>query len=140
MRERWKARAAKAGGYSGGQKVLAFDPVTLKTDTTVYANQYYARHRNRITAARYGLTEQQLSDLRDLQGNACAICQRELSGKVVVDHCHHTGQTRGLLCAGCNNSLGGFRDDPVMLLRACLYLTEGVERVRRLIDRKRASS
>jgi hypothetical protein len=45
-----------------------------------------------------------------------------LSGKLVVDHDHVTGQIRGMLCNHCNRGLGHFRDDPQLLEFARMYL------------------
>lgn len=60
------------------------------------------------------------------QDGRCKICLTEnASGKhkkFYVDHCHKTGEVRGLLCTGCNLALGGFRDSIESLNRAILYL------------------
>jgi len=50
----------------------------------------------------------------------CVICGD--SGKLVVDHDHHTGKVRGMLCNHCNRGLGHFRDDPTLLEFAAQYL------------------
>jgi len=42
--------------------------------------------------------------------------------KLHEDHDHTTGKFRGWLCHGCNISLGYFKDDPKLLLRAAAYL------------------
>jgi hypothetical protein len=57
------------------------------------------------------------------QGGGCAICGRT-PGKISlhVDHDHETGEIRGLLCVGCNNALGQFRDDLRLLVRAGEYV------------------
>lgn len=64
----------------------------------------------------------------DAQGGGCAICgERNPKGKhsgFHVDHCHKTGRVRGILCHGCNVSLGHFKDDPALLRRAAEYVTE----------------
>lgn len=49
----------------------------------------------------------------------CTICG-EFGDQ--VDHCHTTGQVRGLLCINCNTGLGKFKDDPMLLEFARLYL------------------
>jgi hypothetical protein len=69
------------------------------------------------------------------QGGVCAICSRpetrpDRSGnpqRLSVDHCHETGQVRGLLCHSCNITLGVARDDPEHLRAMADY----VERHRR---------
>lgn len=50
----------------------------------------------------------------------CVICGA--SGPLVVDHCHSTGQVRGMLCNHCNRGLGHFKDDPMLLEFAAQYL------------------
>jgi hypothetical protein len=35
-----------------------------------------------------------------------------------VDHCHASGQVRGVLCFTCNNGLGHFEDGLAVLERA----------------------
>lgn len=39
-----------------------------------------------------------------------------------IDHCHTTGEFRGLLCANCNNGLGFFKDNPLLFDKAKEYL------------------
>jgi len=41
-----------------------------------------------------------------------------------VDHCHKTGQVRGVLCSGCNKALGYIKDDPTTAYRMSVYLKE----------------
>jgi hypothetical protein len=43
---------------------------------------------------------------------------------LTVDHCHASTRRRKLLCNPCNVGLGGFRDDPALLLAAVEYLAE----------------
>jgi len=39
-----------------------------------------------------------------------------------VDHCHTTGEVRGLLCNRCNTGIGQFKDNPNILRSAARYL------------------
>lgn len=75
----------------------------------------------------YGLTLAEIDELLDQQGRRCAICRTDewggRHGGYVVDHCHKTGQVRGLLCSECNTGLGKLKDDPDLLRRAIEYLT-----------------
>jgi hypothetical protein len=41
------------------------------------------------------------------QGHRCAICNAESKQRAMaIDHDHKSGKVRGLLCDGCNMSLG----------------------------------
>ena len=42
--------------------------------------------------------------------------------RLCVDHCHTTGNVRGLLCDTCNTALGKFRDNIDLLNEAIKYL------------------
>lgn len=73
----------------------------------------------------YGLTIAQYDALLEHQGGCCAICKTDTpkgKGRFNVDHCHETGEVRGLLCVNCNNGLGRFFDNPSLLAAAIQYL------------------
>jgi len=42
--------------------------------------------------------------------------------KIVLDHCHHTGNVRGYLCESCNTGIGRFDDDIEIIDRAINWL------------------
>lgn len=68
----------------------------------------------------YGLTPDLEVEMLKKQSNVCAICGSD--SILCVDHDHHTGVIRGLLCYKCNTSLGGFGDNLEGLLKAVAYL------------------
>lgn len=72
----------------------------------------------------FGITQADYEELLAQQGGGCGICGRK-PGKISlhVDHDHETGEIRGLLCVGCNNALGQFHDDPMLLERASDYVS-----------------
>lgn len=51
----------------------------------------------------------------------CLICGKE-NTNLVTDHCHKTFKVRGKLCNNCNLGLGHFKDDPLLLEFAQIYL------------------
>lgn len=73
---------------------------------------------------KYGMTMAEYDALLERQGGVCAICGRPPRDDISlhVDHEHETGAIRGLLCFRCNNAVGDFDDDPVVLQRAADYL------------------
>lgn len=75
--------------------------------------------RNFHLKRRYGITEDDFDRMLLAQGGVCAICL--IVPGEHVDHCHASGQVRGILCFNCNNGLGHFRDDVLMLRRAAMY-------------------
>jgi hypothetical protein len=79
---------------------------------------------------RFGITLAQYKELLQAQNYSCAICKitteeyaKISKHKFHVDHCHDTGEVRGLLCNNCNVSLGGFKDKKEILESAIAYLT-----------------
>lgn len=75
---------------------------------------------------KYGITPEQWDDMFEEQAGLCAICftPEEVcpKGRLAVDHCHHTGKVRGLLCLTCNSAIGKLKDDPELVLQAYKYL------------------
>jgi hypothetical protein len=86
----------------------------------------------------FGITRGQYGDMLLAQGGCCAICRQPetatrngLVKALAVDHCHTSGEIRGLLCVACNTGIGKFKDNRDTLLAAIKYLDKhsGVERV-----------
>ncbi|HET9534581.1 MAG TPA: endonuclease VII domain-containing protein [Mesorhizobium sp.] len=73
---------------------------------------------------RYGISAADYAAMLARQGGRCAVCRRkpEPGRRLEVDHCHVTGQARGLLCHRCNTMLGMGDDDPRRLRPAVAYL------------------
>ena len=75
---------------------------------------------------KYGISLLEKANLFEEQNCSCAICgTAEPKGRhktFHVDHCHKTGNIRGLLCHSCNTALGHFKDDPDIIHKAWIYL------------------
>jgi hypothetical protein len=70
------------------------------------------------------------------QGGKCKVCESEMSfdnvdtkrgekrfnNGAVVDHCHSTGEVRGMLCFNCNTALGHLFDNIEILDKMKKYL------------------
>jgi len=78
----------------------------------------------------YGITLDQYEALLAKQNGICAICGTDKPGnrpsatRFHIDHCHSTGEIRGLLCGNCNAGIGRFADSPIRLEAAARYLQE----------------
>jgi hypothetical protein len=115
-------------------------------------NQFIARYRKTPRGAEgilkselmrhYGITLGQYYTMLGEQNGLCRICKRLCSTgfRLAVDHIHVDGYedlpsdekarlVRGLLCAGCNRSLGAFQDDPDILREAAKYLENAEARI-----------
>lgn len=72
---------------------------------------------------RYGLTPEQYDEIWRRQGSMCVCGVTEPGPKGwCIDHCHDTGKVRGILCNGCNITLGHAQDDPHRLRVLAHYL------------------
>ena len=82
------------------------------------------RRRNSYLKKEYSITHEDYEKMLKQQNNGCAICFRKPGeGKYLhVDHCHKTGNIRGLLCHQCNWYLGTIEADPGLYKRISFYL------------------
>jgi hypothetical protein len=56
---------------------------------------------------KYGLGPRELVFMLFRQDFNCALCRATFEDRRwVIDHCHRTGQVRGLICCACNSWLG----------------------------------
>ena len=77
---------------------------------------------------KYGITVEDYNTMFLKQNGCCAICEThnsKLSKSLAVDHCHTTGEIRGLLCQNCNTALGKFKDNITLLQNSVNYLQNG---------------
>jgi Recombination endonuclease VII len=73
----------------------------------------------------YGLSLEDYNAMLAHQDDKCACCHgiktevvTNKNGHLFVDHCHQTGQVRGLVCGPCNTMLGLMKDSP----ERCVYI------------------
>jgi ferredoxin len=70
----------------------------------------------------YGITPSKFIEMLNSQNKQCGICKKDITQGANIDHCHKTGNIRGLLCSSCNKGLGHFRDKENLLENAISYL------------------
>ena len=91
-----------------------------------YQSQGREYDRNRGLLYRYGIDTEQYNKFLIQQKYCCAICKSQTPGddnyNFHVDHCHKTGEIRGLLCNLCNKMLGYAKDNIEVLNNASKYL------------------
>jgi hypothetical protein len=87
-------------------------------------NALYSRARRL-----YGMSGEDVMKMLEDQNGKCPICQNAImwgashgASRMVIDHCHESGQVRGLLCDQCNKGLGLLKDSPDLLASALTYL------------------
>ena len=98
---------------------------------------YMENNRFRI---RYNTSREEVQNKLEEQNSRCQICTSAIdlgekdenfrsitNSTAKVDHCHKTGQVRGLLCNHCNTALGLFRDSPEICIKAANYLKKYLE-------------
>ena len=94
-----------------------------------HKREYYERNKDNISMyhrehhlkKKYGITLEEYEDMVKEQDGICLICG-DFGKRLLVDHCHKSGEIRGLLCGHCNTGLGFFRDNPDLLRRAADYV------------------
>ena len=92
-----------------------------------YSKARYAAGKNeKYRYRKYGLTLEDYESLVLGQQGFCACCGEMPDKMLVVDHCHETGEIRGLLCHKCNTGIGQLGDNIEGLRKALKYLSNDV--------------
>jgi hypothetical protein len=79
------------------------------------------RCNGRVTRfkGRYGMTAERWHSTLIAQSGRCAICAEPMTVPS-VDHDHHTGRARALLCQRCNSMIGYMESSPRRVIYAAL--------------------
>jgi hypothetical protein len=80
----------------------------------------YGSTRTYHLKQRYGMTADDVDAMIEAQGGTCAACR--IKEPRHVDHDHHTGAVRGILCFTCNVALGNAKDEVATLRGLVAYL------------------
>ena len=114
----------KKDGYNTEREICRKKNDKRYTGTNKKRNIVAKNKKDYNLLINYGITIDDFNQMIQNQKNCCAICQKTLSVQEFhVDHCHQSGQVRGLLCQKCNLGLGFFKDDAILLQNAIKYLT-----------------
>jgi len=91
-----------------------------------YASKYNEKRRLTGDWRKYkahGLDLAGFNELKEAQHGLCSCCGIE-PDVLVTDHCHKTGEIRGLLCTSCNLGIGRLGDNIEGVLDALWYLSK----------------
>lgn len=83
------------------------------------------KKRDKGLRRRYGIGADEVDAILASQGGQCAVCgatEPGSRGYWNVDHCHQSGDVRGILCWTCNSGIGALGDTDEAVLRAYKYL------------------
>lgn len=94
-----------------------------------HRDAYPMLYRDKAIERDFGIPLAEYQRMFVEQKGVCGSCSKpetEMRGGKVrwlaVDHCHDTGEIRGLLCGNCNRGVGCFADDTALLQNAIDYL------------------
>lgn len=100
-----------------------------------YSRAHYAKHKNlrrcRDNAHAHGMTVEEYDSFfakRNYKCEVCGMTQQEsyklLNRTLDIDHCHESGENKGLLCSHCNVASGMLKDDLDLAFRLWRYLEQ----------------
>jgi Recombination endonuclease VII len=105
-------------GYKSACKVCAGKDFTNWRSSNLEAIRKTDRVKHYVR--KYKLSIKEAESLVENRVGVCTICSTV--APLVVNHCHTTGEARGLICSACNSMLGYSRDNKATLKAAILYL------------------
>ena len=108
----------------GTEKPL--DEFYYRKDSNKHTNECKDCRIERQRVKKLGVSNNDYEKMFIEQEGQCKICNCKLNSsrytKFAVDHCHKTGEVRGLLCTNCNTGLGLFKDSQHRLQKALDYI------------------
>ena len=102
----------------------------IKNRSKIYNAKSVDIRREYLLKKTFKISLSDYNSILENQNFSCKICLRKadtFKKNLSVDHCHKTEKIRGLLCDGCNRSLGVFKDSVENLERAIEYLNKSRE-------------
>lgn len=119
----------KSTANKGGRKPVCKQCASKRKQDWYQGNKDTSDRKARTYAIRrdYGITKETYDILMAQAGTHCKICYNRYTegnskfGKT-LDHCHTTGNIRGVICQACNKALGKVRDNPETLSNLINYL------------------
>ena len=119
----------KSSGCTGGRTPTCSACINKKQrDKYTSGTSYKEKDRNKHYLRKYGITLERYNEMLVEQEGMCKICKTKTPGEnitnFIVDHCHHTGTVRGLLCRKCNTGIGYLQDSYKIVMSAADYLKE----------------
>ncbi len=133
MRQYWATHPEARAKRNEERKIYAQTPNGLAS-TKRHIEKLKAAGPNHVHRWKWKLTDEQLRELLVTQGGVCALCgnpgdlvldkpySKANMNALVIDHCHVTGQRRGLIHQRCNSILGYANDKVELLEGAIRYL------------------
>lgn len=82
----------------------------------------YLRKNYKITLEQYEVMSERANGKCEICGGKGFLMRDWHKSYLVIDHCHSTGDVRGLLCHNCNRALGLLQDSTESLKSAIRYL------------------
>ena len=92
--------------------------LSRRAENIISLSKRYAKEAN---IAPISVTASELREWLSAQPQKCMICRRE-NIELVIDHDHHTGTLRGMLCRFCNRLVGIIEKHDKLLSAAKDYL------------------
>ena len=134
-----KTREQKDRRNASAKRRRKLEGPEQKEKFNLYMKEWRKRHpeycKNEDLVKRFGITYTDYLEIHNIQEGLCALCgfpemavdhRTKKPRMLAVDHCHTTGNIRGLLCTKCNTGLGNFLDSKELLEKAIKYLMAGV--------------
>ena len=101
----------KCGSHNRNVRNFECYPCELRKQREQYAKSHTRkRHMNSGIKKKYGIDLNKYEEMLVEQNDGCALCgtkEEEQDRRLAIDHCHTTGNVRGILCNKCNVSLSG---------------------------------